>query len=103
LAIYSLSITPTAGAAEGDWSLHGYLHSKARNWLTNPRVQKLVYVFQNLRFRDLITTSTPSCFAEEEVEEADDELDDGNEPTEGSLVVVVRAADLSEHSLSEID
>jgi hypothetical protein len=52
LAIYSLSINPTTGAAERNWSVHGYLHSKARNRLTNQRVQKLVYLFQNLRVRD---------------------------------------------------
>jgi hypothetical protein len=48
LAIYALSVNPTTGAAERNWSIHSYLYSKARNRLTNERVQKLVYLFQNL-------------------------------------------------------
>lgn len=68
LAVWALSVTPTTGAAERNWSAHNYIHSKARNRLTNERVKKLVYLFQNLRVRDQIETSTPSYFDEDEVE-----------------------------------
>jgi hypothetical protein len=82
LAIYSLSINPTTGAAERNWSIHGYIHSKARNRLANEKVQKLVYLFQNLRVRDKILTSDASYFLDAEVEEASDDEGDENEPTE---------------------
>lgn len=80
LAIYCLSINPTTGAAERNWSAHGYLHSKNRNRLTNERVQKLVYLFQNLRVRDRVDTSTPSYFDDDEVELCSDADSDENEP-----------------------
>ena len=76
LAIYSLSVNPTTGAAERNWSTHGFLHSKLRNRLTNPRIQKLVYLFQNLLVRDQMLAASPSYFDSEEVEEVSgDELD----------------------------
>lgn len=79
LAIYALSISPTTGAAERNWSSHSYIHSKARNRLSNERVKKLVYLFQNLRVRDQVLTSTPSYFDEEEVELGWDSSTDKNE------------------------
>lgn len=48
-----------------------------RNRLTNPRIQKLVYLFQNLRVRDHVETTIPAYFAEDEVDEqSDDEMID---------------------------
>jgi len=80
LAIYCLSVNPTTGAAERNWSTHGFLHSKSRNRLTNERVQKLVYLFQNLRVRNDKITSTPAYFDESEVEEMSDEADENARP-----------------------
>jgi len=82
LAIYALSINPTSGAAERNWSTHGFLHSKARNRLDNERVEKLVYVFTNLRIRDSITNVQPEYFTLEEVGELErtDDL-----PSQGAL------------------
>jgi hypothetical protein len=71
LAIYSLSINPTSGAAERNWSTHQFLHSKVRNRLANPRVEKLVYLFQNLRVRDRITDEITEYFDSNEVEESE--------------------------------
>lgn len=77
LATYALCVNPTTGAAEHNWSIHAYIHSKARNRLTNERVMKLVYLFQNRRVRDRVNTELPSCFADDEVEEgSDDEFDE---------------------------
>jgi hypothetical protein len=90
LAIYALSINPTTGAAERNWSLHSYLHSKARNRLTNERVQKLVYLFQNYRVRDRVLTSCPSYFNDDEVEECSDSDSDENPATEGAIVLAER-------------
>lgn len=73
LAIYALSINPTTGAAERNWSAHGYLHNQHRNRLTNPRVQKLVYVFQNSRVREENMKETTSYFSPEEVDESSDD------------------------------
>ena len=78
LATYALSINPTSGAAERNWSVHGFLHSKSRNKLANRRVEQLVYVYTNLRIRDSILSSTPDFFNTTEVEEdeADETVDD---------------------------
>lgn len=73
LAILALSLHPTSGGAERNWSTHGFLHSKSRNRLTNPRIEKLVFLFQNLRVRDEILTEMPEFFDEIEVSEASDD------------------------------
>ncbi|KAF1976396.1 hypothetical protein BU23DRAFT_551857, partial [Bimuria novae-zelandiae CBS 107.79] len=54
LAIYALSINPTTGAAERNWSEHGFFHNKVRNRLVNTWVEKLVFCYYNLHIRDLI-------------------------------------------------
>ena len=42
--------TPTvASAAERNWSVFGFVHSKSRNRLCGHKVEKLVYTFQNMR------------------------------------------------------
>lgn len=76
LAIYTLSINPTAGAAERNWSVHGFLHNKSRNRLANESVEKLVYVFTNLRIRDSVNSEMPEYFDStevEQIEQAEDE------------------------------
>ena len=51
LATLALSIAPTSGSAEQNWSTFGFIHSKSRNRLTNDRVEKLVYIYWNQRIR----------------------------------------------------
>jgi len=72
LAIYSLSINPTTGAAEQNWSTHGFIHSKGRNRLKNERVDKLVYCYTNLRIRDSISKEDSIWFVDEELSEPSD-------------------------------
>ena len=55
LAIYLLSINPTTGAVEQNWSTHRFIHSKGRNRLKNKRVDKLVYCYTNLWICDSIS------------------------------------------------
>lgn len=49
LAVYALSISPTSGAAERNWSAFGFIHCQRRNRLSTERVDKLVYLYWNLR------------------------------------------------------
>ena len=101
MATYCLSINPTTGAAERNWSAHGYLYLKARNRLTNERVQKLVYLFQNLRVRDQVLTSTPDYFDDNEVEIcSESDSDEDNKPSsELAIVKIGRAEDLNNRHL----
>ncbi|KAF1975386.1 hypothetical protein BU23DRAFT_552362, partial [Bimuria novae-zelandiae CBS 107.79] len=64
LAIYALSINPTTGAAERNWSEHRFLHNKVRNCLVNARVKKL-----DAQFFDLLEVP--------EQVDADEHEDDG--------------------------
>ena len=42
--------TPTvASAAERNWSVFGFVHSKSRNSLYGHKVEKLVHIYQNMR------------------------------------------------------
>ena len=42
--------TPTvASAAERNWSVFGFIHSKSRNTRYGHKVEKLVYIYQNMR------------------------------------------------------
>jgi hypothetical protein len=49
LAVFALSISPTSGAAERNWSAFGFIHCQKRNRLSTERVDKLVYMYWNLR------------------------------------------------------
>lgn len=46
-----LSVPPTSGAAERNWSEYGSIHSCKRNKLSNDRAEKLVYLRHNLRLQ----------------------------------------------------
>ena len=71
LCLIALSITPTAGAAERNWSSHGLIHSLKRNRLDHDTVVKLVFLHWNLRIN--LKEQVP----EEDVEVAYDiDLDD---------------------------
>ena len=67
----NVSIHPSSGAAERNWSTFGYIHSKSRNRLLNERVEKLDYIYTNERL--LLTTPAPETkwFDEDEVPEID--------------------------------
>jgi hAT family C-terminal dimerisation region len=49
LAVFTLSISPTSGTAERNWSAFSYIHCKKRNRLETHRVDKLVFLYWNLR------------------------------------------------------
>ena len=46
---HALSVAPTTGAAERNWSAFGFIHCKRRNRLKNDRVEMLVFIYWNLR------------------------------------------------------
>jgi len=45
-----LSVPPTSGGCERDWSIQGAIHTKPRNRLKNERVEKLKAIKQNLQY-----------------------------------------------------
>jgi hypothetical protein len=49
LTVNTLSISPTSGAAERNWSAFRFIHCQRRNRLSTERVDKLVYLYWNLR------------------------------------------------------
>jgi hypothetical protein len=49
VAIRILSIPATSASSERNWSTFGFIHSKLRNRLHEKRVEKIVYIFWNLR------------------------------------------------------
>ncbi|CAG8853148.1 38055_t:CDS:2, partial [Gigaspora margarita] len=49
LAINVLKIPTSSAAAEQNFSIFGFIHSKLCNCLHNKRVKKLVYIYENLR------------------------------------------------------
>jgi len=68
LAKWALCIAPTTGAAERNWSAFGHIHSKKRNRLLNERVNKLVYIYWNLRIKERIGDQKNYWFDEDEDE-----------------------------------
>ena len=49
VAIRVLSTPATSAASERNWSTFGFIHSKLRNRLHEKRVERIVYLFWNLR------------------------------------------------------
>ncbi len=49
VAIRVLSIPAISAASERNWSTFGFIHLKLRNRLHKKRVEKIVYLHQNLR------------------------------------------------------
>ena len=68
LAIYALSINPTTGAAERNWSTHTFIQSKGRNRLGGHKVEMLIYLFTNLRIGDQINSDKLTFFDDDGVE-----------------------------------
>jgi hypothetical protein len=58
VAIRVLSIPATSAASERNWSTFGFIHSKLRNRLHEERVEKIVYLFWNLRILRAIEKPT---------------------------------------------
>ena len=76
LAKWALLISPTTSAAERNWSAFSYIHSKNRNSLLNDQVNKLVYIYWNLRIRERIGDERNTWFdnKEDKDEEKDKDL-----------------------------
>ena len=49
VALKVFSIPATSAASERNWSAFGFIHSKLRNRLSNEQVEKIVYIYWNLR------------------------------------------------------
>jgi hypothetical protein len=94
LAKWALSISPTTGAAERNWSAFGYIHSKSRNSLLNDRVNKLVYIYWNLRIRERIGDERNTWFDDEE---------DKDEEKDKDLVEALFEPDVYKFGDNEVD
>jgi hypothetical protein len=109
LAQELLSIMPSSGAAERNWSTFGFIHSKLRNRLRNPRVEKLVYLYTNGRIINNKAASRVQFAASDSGDEGSDdglgaeldfgaelddgaEFDDGAEPEDGCGETIVVGA-----------
>ena len=42
------SVVSVASSAERNWSIFGFIHSKARNRLSAGKAEKLVYIYNNM-------------------------------------------------------
>lgn len=73
-----LSIQPTSGAAERNWSTFGFIHTKSRNRLLNTRVNKLVHIYTNARLMQKDSHQVAALF--------DDDDDDGNDGNDAGLL-----------------
>ena len=73
LAKWALCIAPTTGAAERNWSAFGHIHNKKRNRLLNEQVNKLVYIYWNLRIKERIGDQKNYWFDENEDENEDED------------------------------
>jgi hAT family C-terminal dimerisation region len=75
LAKWALSISPTIGATERNWSAFGYIYSKNRNSLLNDRVNKLVYIYWNLQIRERIGDKRDTWFDDKEDKDKEKDKD----------------------------
>ena len=75
MAKWALLILPTTGAAERNWLAFGYIHSKNRNSLLNDRVNKLVYIYWNLRIRERIGDERDTWFDDKEDKDKEKDKD----------------------------
>ena len=48
-ALRVCSVVSVASSAERNWSIFGFIHSKARNRLYAGKAEKLVYIYNNMR------------------------------------------------------
>ena len=71
------------------------MHNKTYNCLANKRVEKLVYLFNNLRIRDSINSEDAQYFNTDEVEEIDDG-DGGIELTQSFCTTMDEEGDISQ-------
>lgn len=51
-ALKVVRVATSASACEHSWSIEGWIHSKTRNRLTQPIVEKLVRAHTNLRLKE---------------------------------------------------
>ena len=71
LASRVLSMPASSASSERNWSAFKFIHSPSRNRLTNPRVQKLVSVYWNLRLLEDVKDSG-IYFDTDDLEDASD-------------------------------
>ncbi|XP_055772473.1 uncharacterized protein LOC129849718 [Salvelinus fontinalis] len=67
-----LQIPPTSAASEHNWSLFGNTHTKARNRLTNTRVEELVAIWVNLKLFVLDNKPSSTRFESDREDEVSD-------------------------------
>ena len=80
LCMRALSILPTSGDAERNWSEYGHIHSLKRNRLDLDRAEKLVYLHHNLRIDTLDPEPNKAALLEAEMDpEEEDEAGAGDE------------------------
>jgi Protein of unknown function (DUF 659)/hAT family C-terminal dimerisation region len=102
LAQELLSIMPSSGAAERNWSTFGFIHSKLRNRLRNPRVEKLVYLYTNGRIFNRKTASQV-WFADSDNEDGEDSGNDFGGDSEDDREESTEAGVMAEALESEVD
>ena len=73
MAKWALLISPTTGAAERNWSAFSYIYSRKRNSLLNDWVNKLVYIYWNLRIKEKIGDQRNTWFDKEEDKDKDED------------------------------
>jgi hypothetical protein len=71
LARHALSVAPTTGAAERNWSAFGFIHCKRRNRLLNDRVEMLVFIYWNLRILKAVPDLPSSNNSGDEINDSD--------------------------------
>jgi hypothetical protein len=57
IAVRVLSLACSNSAAERNWSIHGFIHSKSRNRLSFDLQTKLVNVYSNLKLQERLLNS----------------------------------------------
>jgi hypothetical protein len=79
LAKFALSISPTSGAAERNWSAFGHIHCKKRNRLRDDKVEMLVFIYWNLQLMNKLSPllDRPEEQENEEDYDYEDEITDG--------------------------
>jgi Protein of unknown function (DUF 659)/hAT family C-terminal dimerisation region len=82
LARHALSVAPTTGAAERNWSAFGFIHCKRRNRLLNDRVEKLIFIYWNLRMLKAVP-DFPDRNNDGDAEAEGEEYDENDDEHEG--------------------
>jgi hypothetical protein len=82
-----LSLGIANSAAERNWSVHAFLHSKNRNRLSFEKQRKLVNVYVNLKLREKLLKSKPAEYF------SDSEFNEESDAEEPAVLEIGEAAD----------